>query len=394
MEKECLTNEYIKKHKISCCGCHACFNICPVGAIQMQSDKEGFLYPMIDEEKCVKCGKCASVCQMINLEKSDSGKIREAYAYINPDLEERLSSSSGGIFIQLAKYVIAKGGYVFGAAFSDDMNVCHMQAADVTGCRMFMGSKYVQSAIGKTFQEAQVALKAGKLVLFTGTPCQIHGLKLFLKEDYDNLFAVSIVCHGVNSPLVFRKYIRELEQRKGSTIKNVRFRDKRNGWSEPFCVEYKFENGKSFLCSSDKDTYMKGFWAHLYLRPSCHYCINKEGNSFSDLMIGDYWGIDELDPDLNDGKGTSIVLIYTAKGKAFFQKATNIENPRLISIEGAIQHNSPIINSVEKNKNRELFFEALEKNDTSVRRLILKFRHTPSRWVRFRDEIRNWFHEI
>lgn len=393
MEKECLTNEYIKKHKISCCGCHACFNICPVGAIQMQPDKEGFLYPMIDEEKCVKCGKCASVCQMINLEKSASGKIREAYAYINPDLGERLSSSSGGIFIQLAKYVISKGGYVFGAAFSDDMNVRHMQTADMTGCRMLMGSKYVQSAIGKTFKEAQEALKAGKLVLFTGTPCQIHGLKLFLKKDYDNLFAVSIVCYGVPSPLIFQKCLTELEKEKKTMVKSIRFRNKKKEYRGSY-IEYRFENGKVFSCPLDKDTYIKGFFSNLYLRPSCHYCINREGNSFSDLMIGDYWGIDELDPDLDDGKGASVVLVYTDKGEDFFKKATEAKGAKKVDGKGVIQHNPRIINSVEKNKNRELFFESLEKNNTSVRNLILKFRHTPSRWVRFRDGIRNWFHEI
>lgn len=400
MEKECLTNEYIRRHKNSCCGCHACLNICPTGAIQMQMDQEGFLYPVIDEKKCIKCGQCAAVCQMLNSMKSTSGTIREAYAYINPDLEERLASSSGGIFIQLAKYVIANGGCVFGAAFNDDMNVRHMQATDVAGCRKFMGSKYVQSAIGTTFKDTREALKSGKLVLFTGTPCQIHGLKLFLKRDYDNLITVSIVCHGVNSPQVFEKYIMELEQRERSKIKNIRFRDKggkqfyKEYKFENGNIEYEFENGKIFSCPSAEDIYIKGFFAHLFLRPSCHQCRNREGNSFSDLSIGDYWGIDKLDPDLNDGKGASIVLIYTDKGKSFFQKATNLKGTRKVDIEGVIQHNPPIVSSVKRNRNRKSFFKEFEANDLPVEDLILKFRYTPSHWVRFRDKIRNWFRKV
>ena len=393
MGKECLTNEYIRRHKNFCCGCHACLNICPARAIQMQMDQEGFLYPVIDEKKCIKCGQCAAVCQMLNSTKSTNGKIREAYAYINPDLEERLDSSSGGIFIQLAKYVIANGGRVFGAAFNDDMNVRHMQATDVAGCRKFMGAKYVQSVIGTTFKDTREALKSGKLVLFTGTPCQIHGLKLFLKRDYDNLITASIVCYGVPSPLIFKKCMMELEHREGSKIKSIRFRDKRKGWQQSY-VEYKFENGKIFSGPLAEDIYIKGFFANLYLRPSCHQCINREGNSFSDLTIGDYWGIDKLDPDLNDGKGASIVLIYTDKGKSFFQKATNLKGTRKVDIEGVIQHNPRIINSEKRNRNRNSFFKEFEANDLPVGDLILKFRYTPSHWVRFRDKIRNWFHKV
>lgn len=388
MERERLTDQYIAAHKAQCCGCHACANVCPVHAIEMREDEEGFLYPHVDEGKCVKCGRCAAVCQMMNGRKSAHGCSREVYACMNLNMEERLASSSGGVFILLAKQVLAQGGQVFGAAFDENVQVRHEGASDLEGCRRFMGSKYVQSTIGNTFSEAKRLLEKGVPVLFSGTPCQIHGLRLFLGKDYENLYTVDVICHGAPSPIVFCACKKQVEADKDTKVLTANFRDKFWGWKH-FSLAWNLENGGKEILPREHTAYMRGFLNNLYLRPSCYQCHNREGNYFSDLTLGDYWGVTRKDPDMDDDKGTSVVLIHTDKGQELFAQICCSLKVKLVDREYVIRNNFSLTKSEDMHPDREKFFSEFHTSLGNVNELIQKFDHpyVPSRWVRCRNKV-------
>ena len=194
------------KDKSKCCGCSGCMNICPKNAIIMKEDKNGFKYPIVDKEKCINCGLCEKVCPILNNKKEQQKEIK-AYACYNKNIEERLKSSSGGIFILLAKEILKRNGIVFGAAFDENFNVKHISIDNEKDIEKLMGSKYVQSNMGKVYKEVKEFLENGKYILFSGTPCQIEGLKKFLKKDYDKLYTQDIICHGVPSPKIWQMYL-------------------------------------------------------------------------------------------------------------------------------------------------------------------------------------------
>lgn len=227
----------MKNSHDQCCGCFACCNICPVDAIHMKVDREGFWYPAVDESECIHCGRCVQVCQIDNHKKADKSIETEVYACMNSNRDERISSSSGGVFVVLARYVIERGGYVFGSAFDQGMRLRHSCASTMDECRTMMGSKYLQSQIGSTYSEAKEILEQGKMVLFVGTPCQIHGLKLFLGKGYDNLITADLACHGVPSSAVFKKYIADLERKNHAAVVSFNFRSKKEGWGNNSCLD-------------------------------------------------------------------------------------------------------------------------------------------------------------
>lgn len=316
------------KQQRDCCGCHACTSVCPRHCITMQPDSEGFLYPAVDKENCINCGLCELVCPIIN--QSEIRNPIEVYAAKNQDDEIRIQSSSGGIFSLLARKIISEGGIVFGARFDDNWNVIHDWTDTFDGIAAFRGSKYVQSIIGNSYNEAKNFLQSGRKVLFTGTPCQIAGLKRFLRKNYDNLLTVDVVCHGVPSPLVWKEYLAELynssnkfykhifiHSRNISKISDISFRDKTKGWKK-----YRFsvirKDGTRLIEPSYKNLFMKGFLANLYLRPSCHHCPARSGRSTSDITMGDFWGIKEYYPKYDDDKGVSLLLIYSNEGKNIY----------------------------------------------------------------------------
>ncbi len=383
-----LTNQYLKEHKSQCCGCHACYNTCPAGAIQMQEDEEGFLYPQINEEKCIQCGRCAQVCRMMRKEQSPDGSIKAVYACMNRNLNERLASSSGGVFIRLADYVTARGGRVFGATFDQELRLHHESADNIEDCQKFMGSKYVQSIIGNAFTKAKRILDQGGLVLFSGTPCQIHGLKLFLGKPYENLLTVDVICHGVPSPMVFRRYFHELGEVSGSKVTSIQFRNKSSGWQN-YSVVCGFENGNRTIISRHDSLYMKGFLSNLYLRPSCPLCVNKGDNYFSDITLGDYWGVENRDPDMDDDRGTSVVLIRTDKGRRLFDAIVPGMKIKPVDLEYVIKNNPSIKWRDQENKNREKFFAMYKKQTKPVYRIIDVC--SWSRWIRFRNRVIRFF---
>lgn len=340
--------------KAECCGCSACALGCPKHCIKLAEDAEGFLYPLIDNKVCVKCGKCDSVCP---IQHSNGPQVPFAtYAATNPDEYVRSQSSSGGIFSLLAEYVIRQSGVVFGAAFNENWEVKHSYTDTPDGIAKFRGSKYVQSRIGASYVEAERFLKAGRKVLFSGTPCQIAGLKSFLRKDYENLLTVDCVCHGVPSPGIFKEYLKSASR---PPITKINFRDKSTGWKH-FSVTVKSENAEMSQIYHSNE-YMQGFLGNLYLRPSCYDCHFREGRSGSDITLGDFWGIDKIRPDLDDDKGLSLVIANNKQANDLLRELGGDMNEMQLS--NAIKYNPSITTSVSIPKYRQLFFRARKHFD-------------------------------
>lgn len=360
--------EILDKEK--CCGCHGCTNICPKSCISMESDGEGFWYPKVDKDLCINCHLCEKVCpELENPRKEEFAPV--AYACKNEKEQIREESSSGGIFSILCEEVIVQGGVVFGASFDDDFEVRHTYAETLEECVQFRGSKYVQSKIGETYKQARAFLNQGRLVLFTGTQCQIKGLQLFLRKNYSNLIAVDIVCHGVPSPKVFREYRRYLESKYNSKSGNIWFRRKDEGWNT-FSFAIKFENGSEYRNNLREDTFMKGFLQDLYLRPSCYECTAKNFINNSDLSLADYWGIQGIHPEIDDDRGVSLVLVNTSKGEKYMENILKQMHYIKSDLDYAISHNACIVRPAYKNFRREKFFKAIQKNK-NIEKSIIKF---------------------
>ena len=284
-----------EREDFSCCGCNACIQVCPKSCISRFIDSEGFWYPIVDKEACVNCGLCEKVCpELVDLVKS---KAIKSYASISKNDNSRIDSSSGGVFFELASYIIARDGIVFGAKFIKDWSVAHDEADTLEKASCFRGSKYAQSDTGKTFQRVSEYLKSGILVLYSGSPCQVAGLKLFLRKEYPNLITVDFICHGVPSPLIWNQYLKSFGEPLNN-IRHVSFRDKKAGWKK-FSLTIEFLD-KTHSRTLDKDLYLRGFLKDLYLRPSCYSCSTKSGKSGSDITLGDYWGIGNVMPEIDD----------------------------------------------------------------------------------------------
>lgn len=300
------------RSKTDCVGCSACVHRCPTQCISFETDEQGFRYPHVDTARCINCSLCERVCPVIN--KSSEKEPLAIYGAINPDDEIVKSSSSGGVFYAIASYIIKEGGVVFGAQFNEDYKVIHAYARTQEDLNKFQGSKYVQSDMRESFKQVEDFLKQGIRVLFSGTPCQIAGLTRFLRKDYgDLLLKVDVICHGVPSPMVWENY---LTQQIGypQNIKNLSFRDKRNGWGT-YGLSYSIPGQESDHYESLRSNiYLQGFLRNLTLRPSCFDCPAKGGRSQSDISLGDFWRVETLEPQIPAGAGTSLILINSPKG--------------------------------------------------------------------------------
>lgn len=357
----------------NCNGCHTCYSVCPKQAIKMISNEEGFLYPQIDEKLCVKCGLCEKKCPVLNpLQKDDEQTL--AYAVINNNEKIRLESSSGGVFTALAENVIKQGGIVFGAKFDSDFNVIHGYTDSIEGLADFRGSKYVQSTIGKSFKDCKNFLEEGRQVLFSGTPCQIAGLLSFLGKDYDNLFLVDIICHGVPSPFLWSTYKKYYEELYSSKIKEITFRKKDEGWKH-YCIVFTFENTSEYRNKVKYDAYLKLFLKDVCLRESCYNCKYKTEKRIADITIADFWGIQNEYPELDDDKGTSFVITHSDKGQKIIDCLSNC-TVKLIPLEKGVKYNPSYVRSVIRPTKRDAFFLDLEKyseNKISLEKLVKKY---------------------
>lgn len=389
------------KNKKDCSGCHACMSICPKGCITMTHDNEGFLYPKVNYNLCIKCKKCIDVCPVIN--KPKTNETPQAYACINKDEETRLKSSSGGIFTLLADLVLQEEGAVFGAAFNSQFELEHIciDNSNIHDLDKLRGSKYLQSRIGNAYIEAENKLKTGKPVLFTGTPCQIAGLRSYLnkqnrvdieykenkekneskekegnignkgnnekernkegyeeKKEYANLITMDFVCHGVPSPKVWDIYRKFREDKEQTKTQIVNFRYKKEGWKK-FSMFFKFDNDNEYTNNLEKDIYLKAFLKDLCLRPSCYDCKFKGLNRYSDITLADFWGVAKELPDMDDDSGTSLVFVNSVNGQEIFDKIKDDMIFKEANIQSAIKYNPAAIRSAKYNKDRDMFMRQI-----------------------------------
>ncbi|QUH21538.1 Coenzyme F420 hydrogenase/dehydrogenase, beta subunit C-terminal domain [Alkaliphilus sp. B6464] len=342
-------------------GCSACYNACKQGAISMNSDQKGFTYPKVNYNTCTKCLMCINVCPIINKKKVNRNNIK-AYACTNKDNSVRINSSSGGIFTVIAEEILKHKGVVFGAKFSKDFKVVHSFLEDNQELSKFRGSKYVQSEIGYSYKAARNFLEQGRQVLFTGTPCQIAGLKSYLGKEYNNLLCQDIICQGVPSPTVWESYLACRTAEQGEQIKEISFRTKDEGWHN-YKMNIKFQSGDVYLKSKNEDTYMKAFSKLLSLRPSCFKCKFKGEHRKSDITLADFWGIKNIEPSLNDNKGISLVLLNTEKGEIAFEQLKGLITYKEVNFTDSIKHNPMYGKSVPHSKLRDAFFSQLNTRD-------------------------------
>lgn len=318
-----------------CCGCTACASICTHDAIKMEPDGLGFLYPKVDESKCVECGLCEKVCQFNdNYDKTLNYPTPIAYAARHKDVEEIMKSRSGAVFVALSDYILEQGGIIYGAGYKDHFRVAHKRATNKTERDEFRGSKYVQSDLRGVFKLVKEDLKNGMTVLFTGTPCQTSGLNAYVgKKLRQKLILVDIVCHGVPGPYIWRDYIAFLEKKQGKKIIVVNFRDKALfGWRD-HKESYLFEGG-------GKMTFTYLFYKHITFRHSCGVCHFTNLNRPSDITLADFWGWENNVPDMNaDDKGISLVLVNTEKGKALLDQISSSLDIKEVNLANCLQPN-------------------------------------------------------
>lgn len=307
--------------KENCCGCTACKSICPTKAIKMFSNEEGFLYPQIDQSLCIDCGLCRKVCPFINqVDTSENYSEPIVYAVKHKNNNIRKTSTSGGVYTAISDYSLKNSGSVYGAKFDDNFNVIHSKATTHEGREKFKGSKYVQSDLKDIFKDIQYELNNGKDVLFTGTGCQAAGLKNFLNKTHtksEKLIVNDIICHGTPSPLLWKDYLNFIQV--DNKLVDYSFRYKEKGW-RGYNVKAQFENGKVEINTLRLKSFTVLFGSDMALRPSCYNCPFANIKRPSDIMIGDFWGIEKTIPEIDDNKGISLVLISTPKGKAVYDK--------------------------------------------------------------------------
>ena len=348
-------------HKSKCCGCTACQQICPVQCIVMTSDEEGFLYPKINEGQCIGCQKCEAVCP-IQTPPLVKGKTQTYVGYAKNE-KIRRRSSSGGIFSLAAEYVLKRGGAVFGAAFDDALAVHHICVESEEDLDKLRGSKYVQSSLENTYAQAEEYLIDGRWVLFSGTACQIAGLKNYLGKEYDRLLTIDVLCHGVPSPKIWKLYLEDQERKYNSKIISIQFRDKKLGWKR-YSIRIQFENGQEYAVPFTKDKFMNMFLANIDLRPACHDCRFKEFPRVSDMTIGDCWGIENYMPEMDDDKGTSLFMVHSPKGERILEAIREDLAVKEAELNRFLSGDADLRKSVDMHPNRKKYWAGVYRGES------------------------------
>lgn len=348
--------------KSRCTGCTACAAVCPMHCIIMKKDEEGFRYPLVDQKQCINCGRCDSVCPAKRTAES-SGVPIYAFGAFSKDKDVRRNSSSGGVFYELASRILETGGAVYGAAFDHRMmTVMHRCITHQKDISKLMGSKYMQSDMSDTFSLVKKQLEKETEILFSGTPCQIYGLKSFLDKEYEKLICVSVICHGTPSPRLWENYLKMRTHQLGGPISECNFRDKRKGWNH-FGLNLRSATGKSKYSSAQTDPYMRMFLQNMSLRPSCYRCCAKNNSCRADIVLGDFWGVQYRVPELADDRGTSLVLVYSKKGDELIKQISNTLVFRRVNSEEALMGNRAFADSVKEPVERNSFFAEMDEMD-------------------------------
>jgi len=351
--------------KRNCCGCSACYNACPQNCIIMLPDKEGFLYPLIDLNLCTDCKICEKVCP--ELDRYSENIIKQkAFLVQHKDEKIRLQSTSGGAFSAIAEYVISKNGVVFGVAFNDTLEAIHTYVENIDDLHVFRNSKYVQSKVGKTFSQVKHFLNLGRLVCFSGTPCQIEGLLKYLNRDYESLITVDFVCRAVPSPLILEKYIQMQKNRFGNEFSNIMFRDKHYGYKYSTLSIFSTKKFKIYHEGVESDPYLRSFFSNISVRPACYKCSFKKRYRKSDFTLWDCFTVDRFNKQMDDDKGTTRILTHSNKANIILLELANNIHFIEIDVEKVIKGVREMFESIPINPQRDQFFVDLIKMEPKL----------------------------
>lgn len=337
--------------RAQCCGCSACMDACLQKAIVMQADKEGFCYPKIRRELCVKCGGCEKVCPWRGEENTE--EFRKFLGAQAKKDELRRTSTSGGVFPVLAEYILRQGGAIYGAGFDSSMRLTHQRADSHEELAQLTRSKYIQSDLAGVYQMISRDLRNKKSVLFVGTPCQTEAVRKFFGMSHPQLILVDLICYGVPSPGVWNDYVHYLEKKHKGKLNGFHFRDKRNR-NNGHTVSYQIDS-REFVNAYSKDPYIVMFNSNCMLRPSCHACKFCTPRRNSDITIGDFWGIEKKNPEMDDGMGASLVILHTRKAAQIWEAVRDCFNYIECSEQEALQPR--LVSPTAVSGNRGLFFK-------------------------------------
>ena len=370
--------------KSKCYSCHSCVLSCPKNAIRMQETAEGFLYPDVNAE-CVHCGICVRACPALTPPAIDVFK-KECYCAYLLDNEKRMQSTSGGVFSGLAEKIILDGGIVFGAAYDTDLNVSQIAVDNLNDLQKLKGSKYVESYTGDSFKQVKLFLDKGRSVLYSGTPCMIAGLKTFLGKTYENLITVDIICHGVPSRKLFRKYLEWLGKKYRGKIIYYGFRDKDvGGWS---CGGKAKTKTKTKTIAGSCDPYYASFLRGETYRESCYTCPFANTQRIGDITLGDFWGVESFYPEIDRTKGVSCVIVNSCKGQAFFDSVKEQLNTRRTNIESILFQNDNLKFPTQRSSMRNFLYDDIDASQ--IKSVFSKFKYNKSLMFRIRVSISNY----
>lgn len=364
------------EQKEKCCGCEACASICPSRCIEMRADERGFKYPFVKEDECIKCGRCERVCPVLRPLKGQAEPI--LYAVQNKDGTIRQESTSGGAFSVISKWILDRGGVVVGAAYDENFCVLHKTEDSIEKVASFRGSKYVQSQIGETFIQVKNCLEDGRWVCFSGTPCQVNGLKKYLEKEYEKLITVDVACRGVTSPAFLKKYLDYHRKAAGSEIVSLKFREKYYGYGFSTMM-IGFENGMCYRAGMESDIFLRSFFLDLNIRESCLSCKFKTVERASDFTLFDGWHIRKYDSEMDDDKGTTLCIVQSEKGRKIFEEIGDSMSVAEVPLEiGIGLDGSMITKCVSPNSRRDEFFK--DMNNLTVPEMQNKY--YPINWKR------------
>lgn len=375
--------------KSICCGCNACGDICPKGAIGFKTDNEGFWYPEIDQTLCIDCGLCRKTCPVLtpadHITRHEEPVVYAAYA---KDEDIRIDSTSGGIHSTMAMAMYGQDACVGGAVYNEDHTVRHVVSPNRQLLPKIRSSKYLQSSMEGVYKEVKDLLQTGEKVFFCGTPCQIQGLYKFLHKEYGNLITCDFICRGVNSPKVFLSYMDMLEKQYGSKATQIKFKNKKWGWHN-FSMRVNFENGQEYCKDRWHDLFFIGYLqSGNFARPSCYQCSFKGFPQKADITLADFWGIEKIDASMDQDKGTSLVMVNSDKGQALFDSIKDKIAWKQFTMKDAEAGNPALNSSLESaSPNRAAFFDALDKQPFD--KVAEKFFPLPTGWNRMKRRIRN-----
>lgn len=358
------------KDKKDCCGCWACKNACPKQCIEMVEDEEGFCYPQIDKTVCIDCGLCEKVCPAknpINLMPFE----QKAFVVQNRDEQILRESTSGGFFTAIGEWMLEQGGVVFGVRMNDKKEAEHVFVEKKVDLKGFRNSKYVQSKIGTVFVQVRDFLKSGRKVLFSGTPCQVEGLLLFLKKRYDNLYTVDVVCRAVPSPLVLRKYI-SMQQGRLGILKDVKFRDKYHGYKYSSMSLFT-ERGVDYHEGIDTDVYLRSFFCGVNIRPSCTECFFRSRYRRTDFTIWDCFNISDFCKKMDNDKGATRVICQSERSVeilCWLERSLKIVE---VDSEKALKGVKEMVLSPSFHKKRSAFFADLNNPSMTTEEVFEKY---------------------